>query len=180
MLYGLETVSLRKRQESELELYIPGTGGVRAKVSAYADDTMLFLGREEDFSAVERVIGAFSDATGARVNRCKSSVLYAGAWAGRTDVPGGFSLCQDGLRILGVVSWRENSAQRNWDIALSKLRVRAESWGRRDLSLTGRVLAVNADLLARLNHLAYVFPVSFMTGRRLEIVPAPQPLHQWL
>ncbi|KAK3511374.1 hypothetical protein QTP70_005285 [Hemibagrus guttatus] len=76
-------------------LHIPGMGRVRAKVSAYADNTMLFLGREEDFSVVERVIKAFSDATGARVNCCKSFVLYAGAWAGRTDVPEGFSLCRD-------------------------------------------------------------------------------------
>ncbi|KAK3515947.1 hypothetical protein QTP86_020262, partial [Hemibagrus guttatus] len=105
---------------------------------------------------------------GAHINRSKSAVLYAGTWAGRSDVPGGFALCQDGLKILVVVFWREDSTQKNWDIALSKLKARAESWCKRDLSLTGRVVTACSDLLAGLNHLALVFPILFVTGRCLE------------
>ncbi|KAK3545367.1 hypothetical protein QTP70_005979 [Hemibagrus guttatus] len=112
-------------------LHIPGAGGTRAKVSVYADDATLFLGRDEDFRAVSGILEAFSDATGARINR-------------------------------------KDSAQKNWDIALSKLKARAESWCKRDLSLTGRVVAACSDLLAGLNHLALVFPIPFVTGRRLE------------
>ncbi|KAK3519614.1 hypothetical protein QTP86_020693, partial [Hemibagrus guttatus] len=165
----LEPLAERLRREPAFQgLHIPGTGGTRAKVSVYADDATLFLGRDEDFRAVSGILEAFSDATGARINRSKSAVLYAGAWAGRLDVPGGFALCQDGLKILGVVFWREDSAQKNWDIALSKLKARAESWCKRDLSLTGRVVAACSDLLAGLNHLALVFPIPFVTGRRLE------------
>ncbi|KAK3566647.1 hypothetical protein QTP86_001849 [Hemibagrus guttatus] len=149
-------------------LHIPGAGGTRAKVSVYTDDVTLFFGRDEDFRAVSGILEAFSDATGAHINRSKSAVLYAGAWAGRSDVPGGFALCQDGLKILVVVFWREDSAQKNWDIALSKLKARAESWCKRVLSLTERVVAACSDLLAGLNHLALVFPILFVTGRRLE------------
>ncbi|KAK3566630.1 hypothetical protein QTP86_001689 [Hemibagrus guttatus] len=112
-------------------LHIPGAGGTRAKVSVYADDATLFLGRDEDFRAVSGIMEAFSDATGARINR-------------------------------------KDSAQKNWGIALSKLKARAESWCKRDLSLTGRVVAACSDLLAGLNHLALVFPIPFVTGRRLE------------
>ncbi|KAK3545909.1 hypothetical protein QTP70_016671, partial [Hemibagrus guttatus] len=111
----------------------PWCRGTRAKVSVYADDMTLFLGRDEDFRAI--------------------------------GCPGGFTLCQDGLKILGVVFWRENSAQKNWDIALSKLKARAESWCKRKLSLTRRVVAACSDLLAGLNHLALVFPIPFVTGR---------------
>ncbi|KAK3545128.1 hypothetical protein QTP70_001240 [Hemibagrus guttatus] len=165
----LEPLAERLRREPAFQgLHIPGAGGTRAKVSVYADDATLFLGRDEDFRAVSGILEAFSDATGARINHSKSAVLYAGAWAGRSDVPGGFVLCQDGLKILGVVFWREDSAQKNWDITLSKLKARAESWCKRDLSLTGRVVAACSDLLAGLNHLALVFPIPFMTGRRLE------------
>ncbi|KAL7846024.1 hypothetical protein AOLI_G00242160 [Acnodon oligacanthus] len=80
----------------------------------------------------------------------------------------GFSLCQDGLKILGVAFWREGSAQKNWDMAPGKLQAKAELWSRRDLLLTDRVLAIKADLLEGLNHPAFVFPVPFMTGRPLE------------
>lgn len=84
-------------------IHIPGAGKGRATVTMYADDATLFLGWDEDFCAVSQVLEAFSGATGARVNRSKSSVLYAGAWGGRTEITGGFSLCQEGLKILGVV-----------------------------------------------------------------------------
>ncbi|KAK3560166.1 hypothetical protein QTP86_034668 [Hemibagrus guttatus] len=157
-----------RREPAFKGLHIPGTGGTRAKLSVYAGDATLFLGRDEDFRAVSGILEAFSDATGARINRSKSAVLYAGAWARRSDIPGGFALCQDGLKILGVVFWREGSAQKNWDIALSKLKARAESWCKRDLSLTGRVVAACSDLLAGLHHLALVFPIPFLMGRRLE------------
>ncbi|GAA6073389.1 uncharacterized [Tachysurus ichikawai] len=61
------------------------------------------------------------------INREKSAVLYAGAFAGRSDVPGGSH--------------------------------------KRNLSLTGRVVVANLDLLAGLNYLACVFPISFVTDR---------------
>lgn len=66
-------------------------------MSGYANDVTVSHGRDRDFSAVERVLKAFSDA----------AVLCVGVWAGRTKVPGGFPLCQDGLKILRVVFWRE-------------------------------------------------------------------------
>lgn len=102
------------------------------------------------------------------MNRSNSAVLYAGAWAGRTNVLGGFSLCRDGLKILGIVYWRNGGAQKNWDGALRNVQARAACWGKRDLSLSGRVLAANLYLQASLNHLACVYPVPFVMGRRLE------------
>lgn len=165
----LEPLLARFRKEhSFLGLHIPGGEGVRAKVTAYADDTTLFLASEGDFGVVERILAAFTEATGARVNRRKSSVLFVGSWAHRMDVPGGFSLCPDGLRILGVRFWRERSEVRNWEEALVRLQAKAARWAARDLSLTGRVVAVNCDLFASLIHLSYVFPVPFWTGRRIE------------
>lgn len=69
---------------------------------------------------------------------------------------------------MDVVFWREGSAQKNWDITLGKLQGRANSWRKRDLSLTRRVVVACSDLLAGLNHLALVFIIPFVTGRDLE------------
>ncbi len=41
-------------------------------------------------------------------------------------------------------------------------------WNSRGLSLWGRLEVVKADLLPSLNYLAYVFPVPFWFGRKLE------------
>lgn len=165
----LEPLLNRLRHEpSFVGLHIPGGRGEHAKVAAYADDATLFLASDGEFGAVERVLGIFTEATGARVNREKSSVQYMGSWAGRTDVPSGFFLCPDGLRILGVRFWRESSATKNWEAALEWLQAKTARWASRDLSLTGRVVVVNCDLFASLIHLAYVFPIPFWTGRRIE------------
>ncbi|GAA6111046.1 uncharacterized [Tachysurus ichikawai] len=66
------------------------------------------------------------------INHEKSAVLYAGAFAGRSDVPGGSH--------------------------------------KRDLSLTGRVVVANLGLLAGLNYLACVFPISFVTAFLAKLV----------
>lgn len=41
-------------------------------------------------------------------------------------------------------------------------------WSSRGLSLWGRLEVVKTDLLPSLNYLAYVFPVPFWYGRKLE------------
>lgn len=72
LLYVLYLEPLVERLRRELAFqgfHIPGAGGIRAKVSAYADDMTMFFGRDRDFSAVECVLKEFSDATGARINR---------------------------------------------------------------------------------------------------------------
>ncbi|KAK3518288.1 hypothetical protein QTP86_003217 [Hemibagrus guttatus] len=108
----LEPLAERLRREPAFQgLHIPGAGGTRAKVSVYADDATLFLGRDEDFRAVSGILEAFSDATGARINRSKSAVLYAGAWAGRSDVPGG-SPCARMVSRSWVLSSGERTAPR--------------------------------------------------------------------
>ncbi|GAA6080862.1 uncharacterized protein LOC115161469, partial [Tachysurus ichikawai] len=61
----LEPLAERLRREPTFQgLHVPGAAGIRAKVSVYADDATLFLGRDEDFVAVGRVLEAFSEPTG--------------------------------------------------------------------------------------------------------------------
>lgn len=149
-------------------VHLPGGRGVSAKVAAYADDMTLFLTSEQDFVVADRILQEFCKVSGARVNVNKSSALFAGRWAERTVVPGGYSLCPDGMKILGVRFFRRNSAHENWEARLKVVQAKVVRWNSRGLSLWGRVEVVRADLLPSLNYLAYIFPVPFWCGRKLE------------
>lgn len=149
-------------------VHLPGGRGARAKVAAYADDTTLFLTSEQDFIVADRILHEFCEISGARINVGKSSVMYVGQWAGRTTVPGGYSLCPDGLKVLGIQFFRRNSAQENWGAKFKVAQAKVARWSSRRLSLWGRLEVVRADLLPSLNHLAYIFPVPFWHGKKLE------------
>lgn len=65
-------------------------------MAAYVDDTT----SERDFEVVGRILEEFCQVSGARGNVGKSSVMFFGLWAEKAR--GGFSICVDGLKILGV------------------------------------------------------------------------------
>lgn len=149
-------------------LHLPGAGGVRAKVSLYADDMTLFLTSERDFRESSKILKAFGEATGAKVNMPKSAVMYVGQWANRKTAFGEYSLCENGLKVLGVQFFRQNSAKENWKVLIGKVRSKIGLWSTRELSLSGRSLVIKADLLPTVNYLAYVFPLPYNCGRELE------------
>lgn len=82
-------------------------------------------------------------------------------------MPGGFAT-RDCLRILGVDFYQESPALKNWNRMLDRVSKRLAVWRARPLSMSRRVLVIKADVLPQLNHLAYVFPIPFLVGRRLE------------
>ncbi|GAA6111045.1 CMP-N-acetylneuraminate-beta-galactosamide-alpha-2,3-sialyltransferase 1-like [Tachysurus ichikawai] len=51
-----------RREPTFQGLHVPGVAGIRAKLSVFADDPTLFLGRDEDFVVVGHVLEPFSEA----------------------------------------------------------------------------------------------------------------------
>lgn len=100
-ILSLEPLTSRFRSTAALTgISLPGGGGTRAKMSVYADDITFFLTTDHDFTVIGEILHSFSEASGARVNVSKSSVMFIGRWSGRTEAPGGYALCPDGLKIL--------------------------------------------------------------------------------
>lgn len=119
---------------------------------------------------VGEVFESFSRVSGARVNRAKSSVLFAGAWAGPDVAPGGFTVAREGIKILGVVFGVAECAKFNWNEVVRRVKRKVGMWAGRDLCLSGRVMVAKMDVLPLINYLAGVFPVPFVLGRSLERV----------
>lgn len=126
---------------------LPGGRGMCAKVTAYADDMTLFLTSEWDFEVAGKILQGICEASGARVNVGKSSVMFAGQWVNRTAVPGDYSICAEGLKSLGIGFFRSNSAHENWEVRFKTAQAKTARWKLRGLSMWGRLEVVRADLL---------------------------------
>ena len=58
------------------------SGSVRANISVYADDIMVFVSRRRDIVAVKEAVARYEKVAGANVNFDKSEGLWLGAWWG--------------------------------------------------------------------------------------------------
>ncbi|KAJ4923532.1 hypothetical protein JOQ06_021598 [Pogonophryne albipinna] len=81
---------------------VPGSGGLRVKLSQYADDTTLLLDRDECLMRSLQIMEEFGRASGSKLNCAKSSVKFFGKWRERMDVPGGLAFCPGPIKVLGV------------------------------------------------------------------------------
>lgn len=142
-------------------------GGESLTMSLYADDTVLYLENDWSLKEAMTVIDAFSCASGAKVNKGKSQVKYVGKWSDRGEAPCDLALCRGPITILGISYGNNDDAATNWETRLTKVTAKLNLWGLRRLTVSGKVLAIKADILPSLLHLALVFPMPALIGLKL-------------
>uniref|UniRef100_A0A8K9V1F6 Reverse transcriptase domain-containing protein n=1 Tax=Oncorhynchus mykiss TaxID=8022 RepID=A0A8K9V1F6_ONCMY len=164
----MEPLGAAIRADTGVEgLLIPGSGGLRVKMTQYADDTSLLLCKDSCLTRSLAIFGDFTRASGAVLNHAKSSVKFFGRWRGRTDVPGGLSLCEGALRILGVHFETSGSATLNWNMRIAVVQRKLAMWKARYLSFMGKVLVLKVDVLPSLLYVAYIYPLPACLRRPL-------------
>lgn len=147
---------------------LPLPGGETLVISQFADDTVLYL--ENDFCLKEaiNVIEVFSSASGSRINKGKSLIKYLGRWKDRNDKPYGLALCPGPMTLLGISFGNKDDVESNWEVRLAKVLSKLNMWKLRKLSFSGKVLAIKADILPALLHVACVFPMTAMICLKLQ------------
>lgn len=153
---AIEPLAQAIRQHSELKgLVIPGSLGKEAKLSLYMDDLTLLLTNNHSVEKVLQICDRFMLATGMKINRSKSEILYLN-W---TEPKQYFGLKnQDkAIKILGMV-WCKDMEERNWNSRLHQIEWKIKQWEERDLTLKGKVLIINAEIIASLTYVAATLP----------------------
>ena len=89
-------------------------GRVRAKVSAYADDIIVFVFRRMDILAVKKAVERYKKVTGAKVIFDKSEGLQLCACKSGAPLPWPFRWSDGPIRFLGVWFWLGLQLERNW------------------------------------------------------------------
>jgi exonuclease III len=94
-------------------------------ISAYADDTNIFLGSESQIQAVEEEYGAFSLLSASKLNERKSELLLLGDWLSK-PISTHFPLKRDGLKILGMYFGTPDYFAQNWSSLESKMEAKLQ------------------------------------------------------
>ena len=138
---------------------LPGSTTSLPVISAYADDTSLVLGSDQDIVACLEVYKRYEHGSGAKLNLSKCKGLWLGAWNGRSDSPVPITWSFVKIKVLGVFLGPGNLEESNWRPRIEAVEHVLNSWRQRSLSFKGKALVVNALALARVWYVASLIHV---------------------
>ncbi|EIW86415.1 hypothetical protein CONPUDRAFT_30906, partial [Coniophora puteana RWD-64-598 SS2] len=144
-------------RQSNLTGYKTPDMHTRAVVSMFADDTTVFLRKEDDFALLETILTKWCTASGAKFNINKTEVIPIGSPEYRAEVintrqlssaqpplPPNVRIACDGtaVRILGA--WIGNDIDEGaiWSPILDKIRDRLNHWERIHPTIEGRGILI--------------------------------------
>ena len=123
-------------------------------VSLYADDTSIVVSSDPATLAVFETYSLFKRGTGSKLNVGKCEGLWLGSWRNRLDAPVPILWNSDKIKILGVYIGNGDMDEANWRPRIQAVEKCLASWRSRSLSLSGRVLIINALALSRIWYVA--------------------------
>lgn len=127
----------------------------RYQISAYADDVMVFVNRQQDVNILKTVCKDFGVISAAKINWEKSDALAIGHWdQGLPILPGGLTWKRGGIKYLGIYLGDANMQKKNWEGLIEKVEGRLAKWKwiHSQLSFRGRVLIINNLVASTLWH----------------------------
>ncbi|MEM6737394.1 MAG: reverse transcriptase domain-containing protein [Bacteroidota bacterium] len=146
MLFVLaaEILALKIRQDAEIMgLSIDNTKFV---VKQYADDTTFFLKNSKELKRVLNKINEFSRFSGLSLNNSKTNLMTLGQNSTMDTKRFGFNYVTE-IKILGIFFSKNTCAsknKKNWEGRIEKLKRTLASWGKRDLSIIGKITILKA------------------------------------
>ena len=156
-IFAMEPLACALRQDQSIKgLLVPGSGGREAKLTLYMDDMTIL---STDNRSLEKALSwsdCFSRASGAKLNRAKSECLYTNWREEKRDL--GLIEKKDRIKILGIEIGHD-MVKANWEARLPKIKGKILKWEERELSITGKVLIIKAEIFASLTYLATTLPV---------------------
>lgn len=154
---ALEALASAINADSKIAgLRLPGKPPINVKLVIYADDTAVFFSSAADLHRVHQWINTYEQASGAEVNKKKSTgTAFSGDPARFSPFfPTTWTSADEPVKYLGVHVGRNVDNNTQWQEALTKVTASLNLWSRRYLSLTGKRTVVNTYALSKIWYLA--------------------------
>lgn len=166
MLYSLTIEPLLRKFRADLKgVTIPHCDKV-FKLSAYADDIVIFIKEQSDVSKLTKILSDFMVVSSAKVNWNKSEAILVGKWTnGQPSLPAGLKWSRDGFKYLGVYLGDDITVKKNFEGIEGKIVGRLNKWKflLSNMSYRGRVLIINNLAASTLWHwLACIDPPALL------------------
>ena len=127
---------------------------ILSPISQYADDTSLVVCSDDAIWASFEEYTIYERGSGSKLNMSKSTGLWLGSWAGRSDPPVTLDWSSIKIKVLGVFVGPGNLDEDNWRPRITAVANTLSSWRQHTLSFQGRALVTNALALSRVGYVA--------------------------
>lgn len=120
------------------------------KVKQLADDTTLFLKNNEDMKEAARILNSFAKFSGLKLNTNKTKIMKIGVPLQERIVD--FEEVNK-IKILGIYFKNKEKCKNikeNWVNRVKRIENLIKTWGRRDLSIHGKIIIVKTFLISQL------------------------------
>ena len=133
-------------------------GQKEIKISAFADDTVVYIGDNKALKHLQKQLNIFEKATDVKYNKTKCMGLWLGSNKGNTSEPMGFQWTSQKIKLLGYTySFDPNiTYEENWEKIRKKINEDIRKWIHLNLSLIGKRIIINQVMLSKIWYLAYV------------------------
>ena len=157
---AIEPLACKLRNCNSLEgLSFSGKEG-RLLVNLFADDTTLYLSKNDKFDTIEKILKEWCDISGAKFNIEKTEIIPIGTEEHRSEVVNTrkihptdadpldekIRIAKDGEAVRSLGAWIGNRINDHmpWETVLDKIIRKLEIWGRSHPTLYGKRLIVQA------------------------------------
>ena len=151
LLYVLciEPFAIKIRSDPHISgLKLPGSND-ESRISQYADDTTCIITSYSSIRKIFMVSELFSLASGAKLNRDKSSGLWLGSWKNSKEKP--FNLkWSNSLKICGILFGNNDTVSENWGAVMHKVVKSINLHKSRFLTMAGKAVIVNTLICSKL------------------------------
>lgn len=161
LLYVLciEPFAIKIRCDPHIQgLGLPGCNQ-ESRISQYADDTTCIVTTLQSITKIFVVSELYSLASGAKLNKEKSSGMWLGSWKWRKDQPShlNWSKC---LKICGVKFGNLDITSENWSVVMQKVVKSINLHKTRLLTMTGKAVIANTLFCSKLWYLGSAIQMS--------------------
>ncbi|KAM4705061.1 LOW QUALITY PROTEIN: uncharacterized protein WCC33_009907 [Rhinophrynus dorsalis] len=133
----------------------PVRGRQESKCLLYMDDVTIFCADQQLVKELVQTCKDFGKASSAKVNCGKSETMLFGEWHLPSDP---FTIRTGLIKILGVWFGGRGTALKCWDERLAKVRQKFGLWSLRDLTIEGKILVLQNEILPVLQYIAQAWP----------------------
>ena len=159
-ILAVEILAQKIRQNPNIQgIVLPGS--VEAKLSQFADDTILICKDVNSLRENISVLNEFGKNSGLKLNKKKTKAMWIGSLKENKTCPIAISTTKDPIKILGTfVSYNsDKNDYQNFFIKIQKMETKLNIWLSRDLTLMGRTLLAKSLGVSKLVYAASMLTV---------------------
>ena len=135
------------------------------KITAYADDTTIFIKNNIEEKYYQQIFDDYEKASGARINKEKTKELMIGKYRRKNKVT-----IQDSIEVLGIhFNHNKNENQKtNWNKIIEAIKKKLNKWKSRKMTILGRITTTNSFGISQLLYLNRIYPAENEELKRIE------------